>query len=87
MFEHIIQLNLIIKIRDVHCRKCQVKLGWFNEFIEDTNQVIPQISEKNLIRLRFLIRRFSNTKRVALRCFQNQSRAATGSNRKNARRL
>merc|ERR1712134_216592 len=25
-------------IRDVHCRKCQVKLGWFNEFIEDTNQ-------------------------------------------------
>jgi len=36
-------------IRDVHCRKCQVKLGWFNEFIEDTNQVTPQISEKNFL--------------------------------------
>ena len=36
------------KIRDVHCRKCQVKLGWFNEFIEDTNQVTPQISEKKI---------------------------------------
>jgi len=25
-------------VRDVNCKKCKTKLGWLNEFIEDTSQ-------------------------------------------------
>jgi len=44
------------KVRDVHCKKCQTKLGWLNEFIEDQTQVIAFKTFESKVSKKFIIK-------------------------------